>query len=52
MLKNLQQTRLKLLQKEQLKKKISGNKYLAIVPANESKEKIKKHEELGVKSKI
>ena len=28
---------------------INGNKYLALVPSNESKEKIKKYEELWIK---
>ena len=28
---------------------INGNKYLALVPTNESKEKIKKYEELWIK---
>ena len=28
---------------------INGNKYLTLVPANESKEKIKKYEELWIK---
>ena len=28
---------------------INGNKYLTLVPTNESKEKIKKHEELRIK---
>ena len=30
---------------------INGNKYLTLVPANESKEKIKNHEELWIKIK-
>ena len=31
---------------------INGNKYLMLVPTNESKEKIKKYEELRTKSEI
>ena len=31
---------------------INGNKYLTLVPANETKEKIKKYENCGVKSEI
>ena len=30
---------------------INGNKYLALVPTNESKEKIKKYEELWIKNR-
>ena len=30
-------------------KKINGNKYLTLVPTNESNEKIKKYEELWIK---
>ena len=31
---------------------INGNKHLTLVPTNESKEKIKKYEDCGVKSEI
>ena len=31
---------------------IVGNKYLTLVPTNESKDRIKKYEDCGLKSKI
>ena len=31
---------------------INGNKYSTLVPTNESKEKVKKYEDCGVKSEI